>query len=168
MCALSINDENKNDLAIDDNMMENIISLLKNTDPRCLRQAMCCLANLSESHHSHPYLRRHKIHGLVLHHFNNTDVGLVRELSRLLTNLTAVYENHPLLISVGIIEYLTKGCTKNDALITRFCTLGIMNLSTLIENHKDIMFNKSYNILSDIASNATRIWTLLVLFRINC
>jgi hypothetical protein len=124
LCALAINDENKLDIAMNDSMMENIVTLLKTTDPRSLRQAVGCLANLSERLDTHPYIRRHKMYALVLHHFDNTDVALLRELGRFITNMTAVHDNHPLLVSVGVIDALIKGCYKQDALVARFCTLG--------------------------------------------
>ena len=38
LCALSINDENKIDMANSDQLLLNLIELLKVDDPRCLRQ----------------------------------------------------------------------------------------------------------------------------------
>ena len=38
MCSLTINDDNKMEIAMNDQMMENLIELLTNEDPRCLRQ----------------------------------------------------------------------------------------------------------------------------------
>lgn len=161
MCALTINDENKIDFAVDDNMMKNVITLLNTSDPRCLRHAMGCLANLSERHDTHPYLRKHKVHSLVLRHFDNDDVALLRETSRLITNMSAVHESHPLLVGVGVIHALVKGCSKRDALVTRFCALGLMNLSTLPDHHRDLMLAKCYNVLIELAASSSREWTLL-------
>ena len=72
MCALTINDDNKMDIAMNDQMMENLIALLNHPEPRCIRQAMGCVANISERHDTHPYLRKHNIHALVLHHFDRS------------------------------------------------------------------------------------------------
>ena len=72
MCALTINDDNKMDIAQNDQMMENLIALLNHPEPRCIRQAMGCVANISERHDTHPYLRKHNVHALVLHHFDRS------------------------------------------------------------------------------------------------
>ena len=142
--------------------MTNIIDLLsQNTDPRCLRQAMGCLANLSERHDTHLFIRRHNFHSLVLPHYNNKDIGLCRELSRFLSNLTSVHDNHPTLIGVGIINALMIGCCNTDAIVTRLAVLGIMNLTTLPENHRDVMQTKCHNILIDIAANDKRVFHVL-------
>jgi len=66
MCALSINDENKIDMAKDDGLIQNLIILLRETDIRCLRQAMGCLANISERQETHPSLRRNLVHNEIL------------------------------------------------------------------------------------------------------
>ena len=79
LCSLSINDENKVEMALNDTLLLNLIDLLKqNQDPRCLRQAMGCLSNLTERHECHPFIRRHQIHNIVLPHFHNDDDGLCR------------------------------------------------------------------------------------------
>ena len=41
---------------------------------------MGCVANISERHDTHPYLRKHNLHGRVLHLFESADIGLLREL----------------------------------------------------------------------------------------
>ena len=66
MCALSISDENKLDMAKDDNIVQNLIMLLRETDIRCLRQAMGCLANISERQETHPSLRKNQVHNEIL------------------------------------------------------------------------------------------------------
>ena len=66
MCALSINDQNKIDMAKDDNVIQNMIMLLRETDIRCLRQAMGCLANISERQETHPTLRKNQVHNEIL------------------------------------------------------------------------------------------------------
>ena len=48
LAALSINDDNKLEMSNDDQLLISVIELLKVSDVRCLRQAMGCLANLSE------------------------------------------------------------------------------------------------------------------------
>lgn len=84
LCSLSINDENKIEMALNDTLLLNLIDLLKhNHDPRVLRQAMGCLSNLSERHECHPFLRRHQIHNIVLPHFHNDDNGLCRLMEKI-------------------------------------------------------------------------------------
>ena len=153
--ALSINDENKLDIAENDQALEDLLELLQEESPMCLRQAMGCLANLSERHETHPFLRRHAVHTAVLIHFEHEDVALVRETARLISNLCAVHDNHPPVVGGGAIKYLQLGCRNIDALSTRFSTLGLVNLSTLESNHNDLLESEVYNELIELARGGT-------------
>ena len=104
--ALSINDDNKLDMAKNDVMLLILVDLLKVDDPRCLRQVMGCIANLSERIECHTYLRRHSFHTSVVEYFHHNDIALVREATRFITNLSSVHENHPSICGGGGIPGL--------------------------------------------------------------
>jgi hypothetical protein len=159
--ALSINDDNKLDLAKNDVMLLILVDLLKVDDPRCLRQVMGCIANLSERIECHTYLRRHSFHTSVVEYFHHNDIALVREATRFITNLSSVHENHPSICGGGGIPGLMTAIFKEDAMTTRFAALGLMNLTTLQDNHNDLIFGKAYAALIFLAAGAKRKWFTL-------
>ena len=161
LAALSINDDNKLEMSNDDQLLISVIELLKVSDVRCLRQAMGCLANLSERQECHPFLRRFQIHVIVLDHIANEDVALGREVTRVLTNLAAVHDNHPPLIGGGAIGGLALCCAKKDAVSARFSALGLDEFVHLQENHRDIVAAKTYEPLIDLAEGSERFWYTL-------
>jgi len=162
LCALSINDENKIQMAMNDDLLLNVIDLLKSNDePRCLRQAMGCLSNLTERQECHPFIRRHQIHNVILEHFRSKDNGLCREASRFLTNMVSAHENHPPILSGGGIEAFLIGCNKSDAMTARFSVLGLLNLSTLTENHNELLISECYKTLIDLANCQPKTWYTL-------
>jgi hypothetical protein len=158
MCALSINDENKLDMANNDQVLISLIELLRVDDPRCLRQGMGTLANITERQESHPFLRRFQIHIVVLEHINSTDVALSREACRCITNLAAIHENHPPIVGGGAIQSLIKGCAKGDALSARYSALGLMNLATLKDNHNDLVHYQAFEPLILLAAGQEKLW----------
>lgn len=160
--ALSVNDDNKLDMALEDQFMSNVIDLLSNEDFRILRPSMACLANLTERFECHPFLRRHSVQNLILKFFSSTDIGLVREATRCLANMSAIHENHPPIVSGGGILSLVAACNHADcdALVTRFAVLGLLNLSTLSDNHLELI-NVGAETLIGIAAGEPRTWHLL-------
>jgi hypothetical protein len=130
--ALSVNDGNKIDISENDQHMQslcNVLTIMEESNVRCTRQAISCLANLSELTETHVFLRRHFIHQIILgsisitrtflsgvflplifvDHFEATDVALLREAARLLTNLASIQSNHNAIITTGGIFALLKG-----------------------------------------------------------
>ena len=160
-CALSINDENKIDMANDNQIIGNLVQLLKEKDYRCLRQALGALANISERHETHGQLRHNLVHNVILDHISHSDIATVREMVRCLSNLTALHENQPPIISGGGIATLQIACEHNDAMVARFGAVGLMNLATQRENHEDMIREKCLEQLIALASGESRKWNLL-------
>ena len=155
-CALSINDDNKADLSSSSEMVTNLLELLREKDPRCLRQAMGCLANMSERQDTHYEMRRNMVHNEILPHFKHPDTALVREAARCLTNLASHYDSHASMLSGGGITALKEGCSNPDAMTARFSALGLMNLTSNPENHPDLMRAEVYVELGELAAGGER------------
>ena len=160
-CALSINDENKLDIANDDVLMANMVDLLKEDDVRTVRQIMGTLSNISERHDTHAQLLKHQFHLAVLTHIDNDDVALVRETTRLMSNLVAQHTNHPPIVQGGGIEMFKTASRKLDAMTARFASIGFMNLTSLPENHKQLFDLQCFDDLIDLASGGNRFWISL-------
>ena len=67
---------------------------------------MGCVANISERHDTHPYLRKHNMHGRVLHHFESPDIGLLRELRCVLVRMRCA-------LSLRVATRQSSACVKS-------------------------------------------------------
>lgn len=163
LCALSLNEENKLDMARA-GVMADIVALAQVEDHWTVRQACGCLANLSENKDAHPFVLGDWGVGYLCELATHRDVALVREVARCLTNLAGNYACHARLMAPplpgqrSLPEALSVVLRAQDSVATRFACLGVVNLSAVPDNQPPFLALGVCEALVELACGEPREW----------
>ena len=146
LCALSLNEENKVDIA--NARINHIINLLLNSE-----DVMCCImtarafANVCENESLHErFIQENCINHLInLLFLKNID--LTKEVARCLSNFAANHLTHDILNQEDVPIHMTQICSSNDLLSKSYALIGLMNLSMKPENRKKMNVDEFVNVL---------------------
>ena len=155
ICALSLNEENKVDMA-NSSILADIVMLAQSGDVTCSRQAIGAIANLTENEDTHVKLLGEWGAGFLVPLLEMPDIGLAREVTRCLTNLAGTYTTHDMLIEAEVPLGLAKALHNTDAVACRFAILGLLNLSTQTKNHAKLISSGSISPLIELVGGAHR------------
>jgi len=118
ICALSLNEENKVDMA-NSSILADIVMLAQSGDVTCSRQAIGAIANLTENEDTHIKLLGEWGAGFLVPLVEMPDIGLAREVTRCLTNLAGNYTTHDMLCEADVPRGLGKALHNSDAVACR-------------------------------------------------
>ena len=130
LALLSLNYENKFDIASSNEIKELFVSLLDSNDAHCISQLFRCIGSICEVNELHPLILRlflpERLRSLPL----NSDSKVVREVIRCYANLSCNINSHTAILTPDITEHLIVLCCNNDSDVRRLSTLTLSNLLT--------------------------------------
>ena len=162
---LSLNEENKLDIAKDETSLDLLVALTKNDSVPTLCQVYGALANLFENNKTHLRLLeagRDRGFAYLTDLVIGTDLGMLREVVRAIANLAGNHASHISLLDAGAHTSLAKvGHRNHDALVLRFVTIALANLSANKATHEALVTATVQRTLAHLACGVHRTCTVL-------
>jgi len=127
LALMSLNDENKSDLARSDEIKE-FMCLLKADDAHCISLMCRCIGSICEVNELHTHILNFFPLEQLLRLASDTDPKVIKEVVRCYANLSRNFDSRTAIVTPAMIKNLSVLCSHYDSDVRRLSSLTISNV----------------------------------------